>query len=357
MSPVVPNKKMTLAVMFALSCYASASASGSYIDKDIKTSSLGGSITGLFLQPSANNLQYAVYTTPLPLSAPNWYPKAVKPTYRPSFDLELDYHFSNHADQIALDWLHFNSNTNAHFAAKEPTTSIGPTYYFGPAEQFLLNTSADSSVKFIVDDVNLVAKHLITVSKPIQVEPFLGVNIVYLKEHITNNYAGADPVYGPYTHSTYIESHYTGFGPRVGLDARYFASAHYGINAMAGASILVGSLTSSTNFRSWTGYNSGNLEHNNIPAYTTLSNQNQTTIIPKLDAKIGLFYTMPLSSGAHVCAQAGYMFTAYINAINQVLPSTLVPGSWEAGSVATVNQAQQQSNLSLNGPYLSLVWK
>ncbi len=59
--------------------------------------------------------------------------------------------------------------------------------------------------------MNLVAKHLITVSKPIQVEPFLGVDIVYLKEHITDNYAGTDPVYGPYTDSTYVESHYTGF--------------------------------------------------------------------------------------------------------------------------------------------------
>ena len=357
MSLTAPNKKLTLSVMFALSCYAATSASSSSLDKDMKAPFVGGGITGLLLQPSANNLQYAVYTTPLPLPAPNWYPKTVNPEYRASFDLELNYHFADRVDQIALDWLHFNSTSNANFAATIPNTSVGPTYYFGPAEQFLLNTSARSSVKFVVDDVGLVVKHLIVVSKPIQVEPFLGVDFVSLKENITNNYLGADPVYGPYAHSTYIESHYTGFGPRVGLEARYFASAHYGVNTTVAASVLVGGLRSSTNFKSWTGY-SGALEHNNVPAYTTLSKLNQTVIVPKLDAKIGLFYTMPLSSGANISAEAGYMFTTYINAINQVLPSTLVPGSWEAGSVATVNHAQQQqSNLSLNGPYLSLVWK
>ncbi|WP_133137950.1 hypothetical protein [Legionella rowbothamii] len=69
----------------------------------MKVSPFGGSITGLFLQPGANNLQYAVYTTPLPFSAPNWYPQTVKPGYRASFDLELDYHFTNCVDQIALD--------------------------------------------------------------------------------------------------------------------------------------------------------------------------------------------------------------------------------------------------------------
>lgn len=357
MNTIASNKKIALSAMFALSCYTAAYASDSHINKSTPTSTFGGSITGLFLQPNANNLQYAVYTTPLPLPAPNWYAQTVKPAYRASFDLELDYHFANGTDQIALDWLDFRSNNNAQFAATEPNTSVGPTYYFGPAEQFLLNTSASSSVKFIVDDVNLVAKHLVTISQPIQIEPFLGVDAAYLKENTTNNYVGTDPVYGPYTHSTYIKSNFTGFGPRIGLDARYFASSNYGINASMASSVLVGSLASSTDFTSWTGYTGGILPRNNTPANTTLSKQSQTEIVPKVDAKLGLFYTKPLHSGTSITAQAGYMFTAYINAINQVLPSTLVPGAWEAGTVATINQAQQQSNLSLNGPYLTLALK
>ena len=357
MNTIASNKKIALSALFALSCYTAAYASDTHINKSMQTSTFGGSITGLLLQPNANNLQYAVYTTPLPLPAPNWYAQIVKPSYRASFDLELDYHFANGTDQIALDWLDFRSNSNAQFAATEPNTSVGPTYYFGPAEQFLLNTSASSSVKFIVDDVNLVAKHLVTISQPIQIEPFLGVDAAYLKENTTNNYAGSDPVYGPYTHSTYIKSKFTGFGPRIGLDARYFASSNYGLNASMASSILVGSLATSTDFNSWTGFTGGPVQFNNTPVNTTLSKQSQTSIVPKVDAKIGLFYTKPLHSGTSITAQAGYMFTAYINAINQVLPSTLVPGAWEGGTVAIINQAQQQSNLSLNGPYVTLAWK
>jgi hypothetical protein len=355
MNTTPSNAKIALSALLALSCYTTAY--GSHIKQNMPTSTITGSITGLFLQPSVNNLQYAVYTTPLPLPAPNWYAQTIKPEYSASFDLELDYHFANGTDYIALDWLDFRSNDKAQFAATAPNTSVGPTYYFGPAEQFLLNTSANSSVDFVVDDVQLVAKHSVTLSQPIQIEPFIGVDSAYLKENTTNNYAGTDPVYGPYTHSTYLNSKFTGFGPRIGLDARYFASSNYGINASMAGSVLVGDLASSTDFTSWTGYTSGVLARNNTPANTTLSKLSQTVIVPKVDAKIGLFFTKPLHTGTSITAQAGYMFTAYLNAINQVLPSSLVPGAWEAGSVAIISQAQQQSTLSLNGPYLTLAWK
>lgn len=315
------------------------------------------SITGLYLQPNANNLQYAVFTTPLPAPSPNWYQKSVNPDYDGSFDLGLQYDIAGGPNQIALDWLHFDSKNTAASAVTEPHTSVGPSYYFGPAEQFLLNTSANSSVKFNVNQINLVFGHDFTIANNFKIKPIIGIGSGILKENIANNYNGADPVYGPYAHTMYVNSKFAGAGPRLGLDGQFFVLKHFGIDASMAGTVLLGKLATSTNFTSWTGYTGGTLPHNNSPADTTLSNLNQTKIVPEVESKVGVFYMLTRQSGSTVSLHAGYMFSDYVNAISQVTPSTLVPGAWEAGTVAIISQAQNTSDLSLNGPYLKLAWQ
>lgn len=346
---------------FLLGCltiFSIAVCAGEAMDSSIipaQTPGLGASITGLYLQPNANNLEYAVYTTPLPTPAPNWYQKSVKPDYAGAFALGLQYNFADVTNQVQLDWLHFNHSDSANFSVTEPNTSVGPPYYFGPAEQFLLNTTARSVVKFNIDQVNLVFDHLIKLMDNIQLEPFLGVSSAYLKEDITNNYTGSDPVWGPYTHRVHTDSSFTGFGPRLGLDVSYFVNRHFGVNAEIASSLFAGRLASSTNFTSWSGYIAEGIPRNNTPANTTLSNKRQTVIVPEIDGKVGLFYTTNLNKNSILTIQAGYMFQDYINSIYQVQPSTLVPGAWEAGTVAIISQAHNQSDLSMNGPYIKLV--
>ena len=78
-------------------------------------------------------------------------------------------------------------------------------------------------------------------------------------------------------------------------------------------------------------------------------------MVPEIDGKLGLFYTTTLNENSILTIQAGYMFQDYINSIYQVLPSSLVPGAWEAGTVAIISQDHNQSDLSMNGPYVKLV--
>ncbi len=343
------------ALTLSLGCsavYASDTASVIPLQK----SGLALNITGLYLKPSANNLEYAVHTTPLPLPAPNWQQKIVNPSYSAAFDLGLQYNLINGRENVKLDWLHFTSK-DAASASSSPNTSVGPPFYYGPAEQFLLNTSANSTVKFNVDNGNLVFGHLIDLANNIQVEPFIGLSAVYLKEDITNNYQGTDPVYGPYTHAVYGKSTFTGFGPRIGFDGSYFITNHFAITGSIAGDLLAGVLKYSTDFTSWTSYTGGSLPHNNTPANTSMANQNLNRIVPKMDAKLAMLYKTPLESGSELTLQAGYMYAVYFNTINQVLPTTLVPGSWEAGSVAIINQSQQQSNVDLRGPFISVAWK
>lgn len=313
------------------------------------------SITGLYIQPSASNLDYAVFTTPLPLPSPNWKQKIVNPNYSGAFDLGLQYNLMNGNENVKLDWLHFSSDDSAH-ANSSPYTSVGPVYYYGPAEQFLLDTGANSTVKFNTDDVNLVFGHQVNLSDNIQIEPFVGLSAVYLQEKITNNYWGTDPVYGPYTHAVYGKSTFTGFGPRFGLDGNYYFTKHFAINGNVATDLLAGALKYSTDFTSWTAY-TGDANHNTTPANTSMARQNLTRIVPKLDAKLALLYKAPFGQCSELTVEAGYMYAVYFNAIQQVLPSTLVPGSWEAGSVAIINQTTQQSNIDLRGPFVKLAWQ
>lgn len=311
------------------------------------------SITGLYLEPSASNLAYAVFTTPLPLPAPNWQQKIVNPGYTGAFDLGLQYNLINAQDNVKFDWLHFNSKDSA-AAGSSSFTSVGPPFYYGPAEQFLLNTGGNSTVKLNIDKGSLVFGHLIQLKPAIQVEPFVGLSALYLKQDIDNNYWGKDPVYGPYTHAVYTKSTFTGFGPRIGLNANYFITNHFAITAGMAADLLAGVLKYSTDFTSWTSY-VGNTAHNNTPTNTSMANQNVNRIVPEADAKLAILYKVPFDkSGSELTVQAGYLYAVYFNAINQVLPSTLVPGSWEAGSVAIINQVEQQSNVDLRGPFVSL---
>lgn len=314
------------------------------------------SITGLYLQPSASNLGYAVFTTPLPLPAPNWQQKIVNPSYSGAFDLGLQYNLINGKENVKLNWLHFTSKDFA-AASSTPQTSVGPSFYYGPAEQFLLNTGANSTVKFNIDNGSLVFGHLINLTDNIQVEPFIGVSAAYLKENITNNYWGTDPVYGSYTHAVYENSTFTGFGPRIGVDGSYFITNRFAITGDIAGDLLAGTLNYSTDFTSWTAY-TGDSIHNSTPANTSMANQNLYRIVPEVDAKIAMLYKVSFDKlGSELTLQAGYMYATYFNAINQVLPNTLVPDSWEAGSVAIVNQSQQQSNIDLKGPFVSVSWK
>lgn len=321
-----------------------------------QASNFSVSITGLYLEPNASNLGYAVYTTPLPAPAPNWYQKTVNPDYTGAFDLGLQYDLADKANQIDLDWLHFYSKDAASFAVTQPDTSVGPPYYFGPAEQFLLHTVASSSAAFHVDQINLVIGHPIALSDTLKIKPIFGLETGLLKEGITNNYSGSDPVYGPYTHTVYVNSNFTGVGPRLGFDGAFFVTKHFGLDSTIDGSILLGRLSTSTNFTSWTGYTGGSVAHNNTPANTTLSNQTRTKVVPEVETQLGLFYKIKRHSGSVFSIHTGYMFSDYVNSIYQVMPSSLVSGSWEAGSVAIISQSQNTSDLSLNGPYLRLSW-
>lgn len=335
----------------ALASSISTVYAGGVVMPPQQQSAFGISLTGLYLQPTASNLDYAVYTEPLPTTTPNWTQHLIKPGYKGAFDLGLQYLFGGMKNQVSLDWLYFSPGSYSNSATASGTASIAPPYYFGPLAQALRGTFASGSVQYTVNNINLVFGHFFDVMHHVQIEPFAGLSAAYLKQNITSTYLGSDTSLGfPYSIVQYNKSKFTGAGPRLGLNMTGLLTDRFSIIGSLGTSILVGSMDTNTNFLSHGGV------ANTTPAYTGLADISQTTMVPEVDGKLALNYTVPMNGGSSFGFQVGYTAVNYFSGINQVMPTALVPGAFNTGTIAIETSAQQQSNLGLNGPYASITW-
>lgn len=307
----------------------------------------GLGLSGDFLKPDANNLVYAVHTKPLPLPDPNWTQEAIDTNYHPTFAVDFLYTFASQIDQVKLNWLYLSSSDSAS-ASATGSDSVAPPYAFGPLAQQLRGSAADSKVRFKVNDVNFIYDHVFNIIDHLQLTPFVGIDTAYLKQDITSNFTGTSGG-NPYSITSYNDSKYFGAGPRIGLDLTYYFLHGFGITSEMATSLLVGSMVTNTHFDS---FGAGNT----TPGYTGLANDlDQTRIVTQLEAKLGLTYLKSFHS-KDMLIEAGYAFSTYLNGINQVVPTALVPAAFNNGVIAIETSQQQQSSLDLSGPYLKMTF-
>tara|TARA_R110000868_G_scaffold291175_4_gene551567 strand:+ start:1177 stop:2217 length:1041 start_codon:yes stop_codon:yes gene_type:complete len=302
-------------------------------------------IAGVYLQPSANNMTYAVYTTPLPLTTPNWEQLTIKPDHSTGLAIGLHYAFSD-KNTINIDWMTISTSDSDSFATTAANTSVAPPFYFGPLAQALTGTSASSKVEFDVNNVDLTVGNNLSPSNAINFNIYAGLNAAYLRQEITSSYLGSSGG-NPYSITTDNKSRFTGIGPRAGVNATYFVTPQFGIAAKMGASLLAGTTQSNTDFLS---AGAGNT----TPANTSLADQNLTSIVPVVDANLEASYLIPINGPlSSLMIAAGYQIKSYFNGINQVVPTALVPGAFNGGVIAIESSVQSQSDLSLNGFYVN----
>lgn len=304
----------------------------------------GWNFTALCLQPSASNLTYAVYTQPLPAPAPHWEQQTIDPNYHFAFDLGLFYTLSSGVDQIKLDWLYLYAH-DIDSCRANGSASVAPPYYFGPLAQALFHTSATGSVKLYLDNINLIVDHSFPVGRYLLFAPFGGAGFAYLKQSLTATYKGQNSTADLYSITAYNKSRFVGAGPRLGINAKAYATQGLSFMLEMAASLLVGKMNSTTNFTS-------EGRDNSTAVNTSLADQSATRTVPELDAKIAISYEHTFRCKRRIMLQLGYMFATYFNGINQVEPTSLVADQINNGVLAVETSALQQSDLGLNGPYI-----
>jgi hypothetical protein len=336
------------------------------------------SASALYLQPSSNNLDYAILTNPiLPGSGPivgaltpNWEKQYIDPDYQFGFNLGVRYILPNTKNEdgsiydMALDWTHLNtSDSDSVIASKNnPVQFVGPDYQIGPDAGPI--RSAQSNVKYNFDVVHMDFGIYKNYGNYVRTRFFGGLSGTHIKQTLTTTFAGnvlkseegleEGLNDGPFSVTSENISKFTGVGPRLGANGTVYIGKSFGIIGEAAVSALIGTQKTEMNFAS----SSARLAKAGIDVnYQQIASESTTKVIPAIDTKLGLNYTRELSNNKSVAIELGYQAAIYINAIDEVFPTSLVtdpPTPLQTGTIAVNTMGESQSDFSVNGPYLKV---
>lgn len=290
-------------------------------------------VTGLYLRPTQNNLDYATV-----LTVGNTNNVSVNPEYNLGFGLGIGYVFPNSGNDVRLNWTHFSSkDTNS---VSTQIAAGAPIIYVPYNFAYLANiTNASGSTKFKYDAIDLVGGHFVNFGARLQVRIFGGLRYASLENDFTQFYANQIGVVGGYGITFGNVSKFNGIGPLFGVDMAYHLGNHFGIVGQVAGSLLIGSVKSNINF-----IQNLTLNNNTTTSTFTITSNNVNRVVPGVDAKLGVDYSYPLCIGSVFSvftAELGYQGTYYVNAFDQL----------QLG-LGAVNRIVD--SIGFNGPYLSL---
>lgn len=306
-------------------------------------------LAALYLQPSSNNLTYVsaqqLNNSGILISEDT---ESIEPDYGWGFLLGLGYIIPNSANDIQLNWMHFNDNDED--SENYVTPVSGSTNIIRiPGNQILrlrgvgdfANVSANAKYKF--DAVDLDFGRYINITNRLQTRLFAGLRYARIDNDLSVSYDGAATVIDLAPNqflslSLDSDSTFNGIGPLFGISGNYNVGYGFGIAGAFDIALLVGEIDFDQDLSSLSGTP-------NVPTSNSYFNESfdydDTHIIsPAFDAKLGLNYSYIMNSGMQLKLELGYLATKYIDVI-------------ETGEFDTSDPIET-INFSLMGPYLSL---
>jgi hypothetical protein len=212
------------------------------------------------------------------------------------FKLEGSYHYGTGSD-TNLNWYHVNKAATKSFTAAGYTS---PTFGLLGA-----GTTASASLDPKWDQVNLEFGQHVDFGENKSIRFHGGVEYARVANSATYTLTNTTVMNAVST----ANPTYNGFGPRVGADMNYDWGNGLGIYANGAGAMLVGT-SKQNNSAAWTGSFA-------VPgsAYSSFS---QTTIVPELEAKLGIKYDYAMAQG-DLTLDVGWMWINYFNSSSSQL--------------------------------------
>lgn len=310
-----------------------------------------------FLRPGGSN-DYAVLVNPFnpnvadPILSPFWTVKGMDPDFSPGFSLSFRHNLAHSGSYINFHWAHLNTSDGATFPVnRQPPPAqqmTGPFWDIGPDAG--TTSAARGRLKSQYDVLNAEVGKYVNLDPDFKMRIFTGISALWLHQNITANFSGTDPIYGFYTLGISTKSKFNSAGMRLGLDGEYQAWRGLNIVGLLAGNLYIGSEQPTT-----TTFGTGSILSNaGIPTNNQgIFHDSYIQLVPALDAKLGLKYSGKYAYNKSFALEAGYMASIYVNAIQNYVPSTYVPGSLGivSGGIYLQSLLKATESFSLDGPY------
>ena len=276
--------------------------------------------------------------------------------------VDLTYLFPGSSRDVKLAWTHLFDNTDSSHTTIGNGQSFTPSFYHPLslfAGEIINDGSAYGSTETNYDAVDLVFGQWIKIGDRVDLHPFGGLRWAEVHTVDKGNYfqndtvsqAGfMDAVAPTLSSDSYnkLDSNFNGIGPRAGFDTAVHLGAGFSIVGTFAGSLLVGDLNSNIKSTSH--------QYNPVTGalVTTLSDEvdgddNGTSIVPELDARLGLDYMYAFTPTTSMNIQLGYQVVNYFDV-------TEADFQGDAGSSFGLipNTTSDRTNWGYQGPYLRL---
>jgi hypothetical protein len=313
----------------------------------------------MFLRPGGGN-DYGVLVNPFnasvaaPILSPGWIPKGINPNYHAGVLLNYRHLFSNSGNYVNFYWGNLSTSDNASFTANKsapPAQQMtGPYWNIGPDAG--PNSYGKGQFKTNYNQLNAEVGKQLNLDPNLKSRVFFGVSGLWLKEKMSAGFGGTDPILGPYNFSITTQSKFNAAGIRFGMDGEYQSLYNISFVGLFAGGVYVGNQQPSTTMMG----QGSILTTAGIPVnHQYISHDNYINVVPGFETKLGVKYSQRYSNQVSFAVEAGYMASVYINAIQNYVPSTYVPGSLGivSGSVFLQSLIKNTNSFSLDGPYVT----
>ncbi len=289
----------------------------------------------LYFQPTNSDLDYALVD-----SNSDQHPQGktveVDPSHHFGFNILAGYRFPTTNSDISLNYTYLNTDDSDSVSGDHIWARLAHPDFGGE-----WGTHAKGTADFDYQAADLLGGYLFHPFNHLNVHTSAGLRYAKLDTTLKALYTGAGDgsQFGPKGTEVKLTNDFSGIGPRVVSNAVYNLPANFGLVAEVGASLLIGTADMSIHQ-----YNYDNDNATTIPAVDV--KKSTSTLVPELDAKIGVNYTLQFANQSSLIFDLGWQAINYFD----------VNGRFQFHDDHEGAFANTLSSVGFNGPYLGATY-